>query len=621
MKGTLSVRLLVFASLALAGCAERRQSPPSGAVTAAIAWSASTPVTSSTGGGAAPAFAASPSGGLTLAWVAAPDAGSQGRLMVRPDAGSPVAHQLVDPSGSLAIYGETPPKIAYAPDGTLYAAYLVTRAVAGRRWPINALRFATSADGGAHWEVPRTVSSDADFGGSTNDHALHVAADGAIYLSWLAQERDSSHTYVTHSTDRGETWSAPVRIDAGASCPCCRTAIASGADGSLYAAWRKIFPGNAGQTETRDIVVAAIPKGERRWGPGVRVHADDWHVTYCPDAGPSIRVGEDGVVHVAWWTGREGRAGVQYTASRDGGRTFEAPVPLGLAPLSRAAHVQLAVGRGVNSGLVVAAWDDGTRKVSPVVARLSRDGGRTFGDTQLLSADGQSAGYPVVDLRADTVTVAWQERTMQGAAHDSGARSAAHGHGSTPWIDPVGSWQVVSRRGVVALAGATVGQAGGGAFTPLAVGAPVPRYAARIIEGRGAARGGADSARVGPGEPFTLLNVWATWCTSCREEMADLAALQHEYGGRGLEVVAVRVDQGSSDRVERYAATEHLAFTVAHDASGTLQQRFQVVGVPASYLVGRDGRLLWSHTGNLHDVLPAARRAIESSGMAGGGAR
>lgn len=151
------------------------------------------------------------------------------------------------------------------------------------------------------------------------------------------------------------------------------------------------------------------------------------------------------------------------------------------------------------------------------------------------------------------------------------------------------------------------------AFRPLDVGAPVPLYTARTLTG--------DTVRIGAGEPVTLINVWATWCTSCREEMTDLTALQHEYGPKGLRVVGVSVDQGSDERVERFASAQHLTFAITRDPAGDIQQRYEVVGVPTSYLIGHDGRLLWRHTGNLHDVLPEVRQVVDRAiAPTGGGA-
>ncbi|HTS89393.1 MAG TPA: sialidase family protein [Gemmatimonadales bacterium] len=373
--------------------------------------------------------------------------------MVRPDLASSAQVEVRDPVGSLTIYGETPPKLAYGSDGTIYAAYLVTRAIPGHQWPVNTLRFASSTDHGVRWSGAATVQADTAYGGSTDDHALLVAPDGTLYLSWLAMTGDTSHTYAAHSQDQGKTWSVPVKVDSGPSCPCCRTALAVGPDGRLFAAWRKIYHPGSGQM--RDIVVAFSSDRGATWSTPVRVHHDDWHVDYCPDAGPTIKVARDGVVHVAWWTGRPGGAGVRYTQSRDGGRSFTAPIPLGVAAASRAAHAQLALGP---ANQVVVAWDDGTRAIPPIVLRISSDGGRTFSAADTLTSPGESAGYPVVAIGRDSVYVAWQQRSERGVATDSLrhlheiealSQPKSQRPASEQWINPVGSWSVVLRAAAI----------------------------------------------------------------------------------------------------------------------------------------------------------------------------
>ena len=140
------------------------------------------------------------------------------------------------------------------------------------------------------------------------------------------------------------------------------------------------------------------------------------------------------------------------------------------------------------------------------------------------------------------------------------------------------------------------------AFRPLEVGDTLPPLALRSLDGA--------AVSVGPGQPLTLLNVWATWCTSCREEMGDLEALHEEYGPRGLRVVGVSVDQASADRVRRFVEQERLRFTVAHDPEQVTQQRYALVGVPETFLVGPDGRLLWRTMGNIHGALGGLRQIL-----------
>ena len=165
----------------------------------------------------------------------------------------------------------------------------------------------------------------------------------------------------------------------------------------------------------------------------------------------------------------------------------------------------------------------------------------------------------------------------------------------------------VSRCAVMLLATACANGKTNDAFRPLDVGAAVPEYVARTLDGDTVHVG--DAASRAP----TVLNVWATWCTSCREEMAALDSLKREFGSRGLRVIAVSVDDGDIERVRRFAASNHLGMTVAHDPGATIERSYQVVGVPTTFVIGGDGTLRWRHTGNITEMLPEVRRAVDGA--------
>ncbi|HEX3927721.1 MAG TPA: sialidase family protein [Gemmatimonadales bacterium] len=387
--------------------------------------------------GTAPMVAMSPAGVLASAWVSAPDSGIDGRLYVST-AGGQVA-EVQDTLGPIEGHGESPPKLAYGSDGSLDAIYVVVKDVLTARQPLEALRFVRSSDGGKAWSAPVTVTDDAVFG-LHNFHALHVAHDGTIYVSWLGGEEGKSTVWITHSTDQGVTWAPRVRVDTGLACDCCRTALASTPDGTLYIAWRHIFPGSV-----RDIVVAHSSDHGMRWSDPVRVHADDWVVNACPRAGPSLQVDSIGRVHVAWWTGKEKAAGVWYARSTDGGKSFSAPLPLGVADFSRPAHVQLAVGPG---DLVAAVWDDGTMAQPRIVIRVSHNGGGAFGTTDPLSGPGRSAAFPVLAVHAHSIVAAWSESSAPPAPA-APMTMPANGAPKHRGIKPIGNGEVVLRHGVL----------------------------------------------------------------------------------------------------------------------------------------------------------------------------
>ncbi len=610
--------------------------------------------------GAAPILAIAPSGERATAWVSAPDGGTDGRLHVlvtraidSATESAGVVRELRDPLGPIEPHGEAPPKLAWvqSPSGqrTLGALYVVGRLVPGKRFPASALRFVRSDDDGNSWSAPVTVTDDttatledgAHFG-SHNFHALHGAPDGTFHVAWLDGRAGKSAVYTTHSTDGGRSWARNVRVVPPAApmteaCPCCRTAIAADAKGAVYLAWRAVLPadtiggtatarlnvtskpaagshqhgthGAAGPT-IRDIVVARSTDRGATWEAPVRVHSDDWVFDGCPHAGPSLAVDAQGTLHAAWWTGKPGAAGVFYTQSTDRGASFANATPLGVASASQPAHVQLAVMEGTpgSAARVLAAWDDGTRRIPQVMLRSSSDGGVTFGEAVPVSESGPAASFPVlaVDAQRATVMVAWSQQAPETASKAAASRPNMRDPKAVMPLPSVGQTQVLLRTGTLT---STERSASTNAdqFTPLAVGDLAPAYGARVRHG---AHSG-DSVQVAEPGAVTLVNVWATWCTSCREEMADLDSLHRTYGPQGLRVLGVSVDQGNTDKVLRYVAREGLGFSVAHDPANRIQQVFSVVGVPETYLIDGSGRVVWKTAGNIHGALPAARAAIE----------
>lgn len=391
-----------------------------------------------TGVGAAPVIALSPKGQRAVAWVSAPDSGTDGRLYVSVDGAPPV--ELRDSLGPIEAHGEAPPKLAYDTAGVLHALYVVGKVVPGRRFPLSALRHISSVDGGHQWSPPASVT-DADVFGSYNFHSLHAAANGELIAAWLDGRDGTSATFTTRSMDGGHTWSPNIRVDSAESCPCCRTAIATDGKDNVYLAWRTVMPGNI-----RDIVVAHSGDNGATYGTPVRVHADEWQFDGCPHAGPSMQVDAAGRLHIAWWTGKDGKAGVYYAQSSDHAATFATPIAMGVAQYSKPAHAQLALG---DSGVVAVVWDDGTLESPVVTLRMSYDSGATFATAVVLSAAERAAAFPMVNIYGKQLMVVWSEQSREAAEHAAHSRPDMKDPTATMGLSPVGASVVVMRQGTV----------------------------------------------------------------------------------------------------------------------------------------------------------------------------
>ena len=86
-----------------------------------------------------------------------------------------------------------------------------------------------------------------------------------------------------------------------------------------------------------------------------------------------------------------------------------------------------------------------------------------------------------------------------------------------------------------------------------------------------------------------LLNFWATWCLECRSEMPALEVLHRRFGAHGLAIVGVNTREGQPV-VGKYVRELRLTFPVLLDPDGAVTARYGVIGLPTTFLVGRDGR-------------------------------
>src|SRR5262245_59500934 len=116
----------------------------------------------------------------------------------------------------------------------------------------------------------------------------------------------------------------------------------------------------------------------------------------------------------------------------------------------------------------------------------------------------------------------------------------------------------------------------------------------------------------------TLVNIWSVWCFPCRVEIPVLERLQRRYAAAVLRIVGVNIDaRGDGPTVERFARAASISYPVWLDADGSVSARFAREGVPASYLIGRGGELLWARQGVIPEGDPALAAALHRALSAG----
>lgn len=116
--------------------------------------------------------------------------------------------------------------------------------------------------------------------------------------------------------------------------------------------------------------------------------------------------------------------------------------------------------------------------------------------------------------------------------------------------------------------------------------------------------------RVGTGQPATIVAIFATWCTTCRNEFGTLDSLKRALAPRGIRVLALSVDERDDAHVRKYTTARGTHVLIARDASGAVGRTFGTVGVPETYVVDDKGIIRWRGRGDLRAGIVALRRAL-----------
>jgi peroxiredoxin len=86
-----------------------------------------------------------------------------------------------------------------------------------------------------------------------------------------------------------------------------------------------------------------------------------------------------------------------------------------------------------------------------------------------------------------------------------------------------------------------------------------------------------------------VLNFWAAWCLECRPEMPLFERLHRELAAQGLNVIGINAREGAAT-IRAYAKEFGLTFPLVLDLKGEIYSAYGVIGLPTTFLVGRDGR-------------------------------
>jgi peroxiredoxin len=164
----------------------------------------------------------------------------------------------------------------------------------------------------------------------------------------------------------------------------------------------------------------------------------------------------------------------------------------------------------------------------------------------------------------------------------------------TPYVLTVGS--------MLLMASCAIENAG-----PPVVGAPAREYAAATLAGDTVSLASLQGSVV-------LLNLWATWCTPCRMETPYLESVYNEFKDQGFEIVGISMDTGdAADDVAMFVEEYAVSYTILHDPQMRGMELYQVLGLPATFLIDRDGVLRWMRYGPIAEGDPTFLAALRDA--------
>ena len=96
-----------------------------------------------------------------------------------------------------------------------------------------------------------------------------------------------------------------------------------------------------------------------------------------------------------------------------------------------------------------------------------------------------------------------------------------------------------------------------------------------------------------------VLDFWATWCVSCKQQMPALDKLQRDYAGKGVRVIGISLDNSQIKLVQPTVQALKIGYTISADPTRNIPIgiRYNADVLPCIYVIDRHGILRWDHSG------------------------
>lgn len=339
-------------------------------------------------------------GTLWLAWMA----GGQVSVASSKDAGQTFSPsvQVTREHLNLDWGPDARPKIVVDRGGNIAVAFSIFRDEAFN----GQVLYSRSTDGGKTFAPLQPITANDE---SQRFEAIGLGPDGNLFAAWLdkrdrvpaqqsGKKYDGAGLFFATSKDGGATYSE-AQLAADNTCECCRLGLAFDHSGHPVIVFRNIFEGSI-----RDHAVVTFTDHGTP-GPVYRVSQDEWQIAACPHQGPSLAIAPDGTYHVTWYTNGKVRKGLFYAKSRDGGKTFSDPLPIGQADKSPSRPYVISGPQGT-----AIVWKEFDGEKTSVKLMTSADNGKTWSQPRMISNTTDSSDHPLLVSDGRRYYLSWMTK-------------------------------------------------------------------------------------------------------------------------------------------------------------------------------------------------------------------
>jgi len=301
-----------------------------------------------------------------------------------------------------AVQGEeNGPKVAFTPDRQTFVVWSIPGSK-GDKTRAN-IRFAMGDLKGG-FTPARTLNEVKD---AARFPIIETTPEGNLLVAWIDRRIDNPkprQLYLMKIDSVGHALTTNYQVGEGL-CECCKLGI------KFADAGRTVFmvDREVDAKKIRNHVLRKSSDGGATFGAPVEISNDGWQVPSCPHSGPSIGRDSRGQLHVSWFTqGRsEAEAGIYYSVSKDGGKTFAPRTMIDANTAPETLYNNLIVG---DDDTVYFAWSNLDAEIrAQIYLRTLAADGQTWSPIQQISNSKGNASRPSLALENHQLHIAWTE--------------------------------------------------------------------------------------------------------------------------------------------------------------------------------------------------------------------